>query len=177
MYFLDQLETPRLRLRAPVLADARTIYETYGCDPEVVRYLTWRPHESLADAEAFMRAGLKRRAAGEDFFWALTLKGDDKLIGMVALHPAGHRVGLGYVLAREYWGRGLMTEAVRTVADLTLAQPGVFRVWAVCDTENAASARVLEKAGLTREGVLRRWTLHPNVSADPRDCFCYAKVR
>ena len=177
MHFLDQLETPRLRLRVPVLADARTIHETYGCDPEVVRYLTWRPHKSLADAETFMRAGLKRRAAGEDFFWALTLKGDDKLIGMVALHPADYRVGLGYVLAREYWGRGLMTEAVRTVADLTLAQPGVFRVWAVCDTENIASARVLEKAGLRREGVLRRWTLHPNVSSEPRDCFCYAKVR
>jgi RimJ/RimL family protein N-acetyltransferase len=173
----DTIETPRLIIRAPVLADARTIYETYGRDPEVVRYLTWRPHDSLAQAEEFMRAGLKRRAAGEDFFWTLTLKGDDRLIGMIALHPAKHRVGLGYVLAREYWGRGLMTEAVRAFVELTLAQPGVFRVWAVCDAENLASARVMEKAGLTREGVLRRWELHPNVSAEPRDSLCYAIVK
>jgi ribosomal-protein-alanine N-acetyltransferase len=50
-------------------------------------------------------------------------------------------------------------------------------VWAVCDVDNLASARVLEKAGMGREGRLRRWVLHPNVSAAPRDCWCYAHVK
>jgi [ribosomal protein S5]-alanine N-acetyltransferase len=50
-------------------------------------------------------------------------------------------------------------------------------VWAVCDVENAASARVLEKAGMRREGVLRRWAMHPNMGEEPRDSFCYAKVK
>jgi RimJ/RimL family protein N-acetyltransferase len=176
--FPNVIATPRLVLRVPVFADARTIHETYGCDPEVVRYLTWRPHESPAQAEEFMREQLARRQAGAEFFWALTLKGgDDRLIGMIALHPGDYRVGLGYVLARAYWGRGLMTEAVAALVELALAQPEIFRVWAVCDVENTGSARVLEKAGLTREGMLRRWSLHPNVSDEPRDCFCYAKVR
>jgi len=43
--------------------------------------------------------------------------------------------------------------------------------------ENLASARVLEKAGMHREGMLRRWSVHPNVSPEPRDCLCYAIVR
>ena len=70
-----------------------------------------------------------------------------------------------------------MTEAVRAVVDWAFSLEEVFRVWAVCDTANTASARVLEKAGMAREGILRRWIVHPNVSSEPRDCFVYSKVR
>ena len=70
-----------------------------------------------------------------------------------------------------------MTEAVCAVADWALAQADIHRVWAVCDIENRASARVLEKAGMTREGVLRGWSLHPNAGGTPRDCWCYARVK
>jgi RimJ/RimL family protein N-acetyltransferase len=175
--FPNVIETPRLVLRPPAPADAPAIYAAYARDPEVTRYLKWQPHESLADTEEFLRRNAARRSEAAEFSWALTLKEDGRLAGMIALFPARYRVGLGYVLARAYWGRGLMTEAARTLAELALARPGVFRVWAVCDVENVASARVLEKAGLAREGVLRRWSLHPNVSPEPRDCFCYAKVK
>jgi RimJ/RimL family protein N-acetyltransferase len=177
MQLPDVIETPRLVLRPPTLADAPAIYQAYARDPEVTRYMEWRPHESVADTEAFLRAHLPRRPAGEESSWVLTLKEDGRLVGMIALHPNSYRVGFGYVLGRAYWGRGLMTEAARTLVELTLAQPEVFRVWAVCDVENLASARVLEKAGLTREGILRRWALHPNISDEPRDSFCYAKVK
>jgi RimJ/RimL family protein N-acetyltransferase len=54
---------------------------------------------------------------------------------------------------------------------------GVYRIWAVCDVENTASARVLEKLGMVRERVLRKWIIHPNVSPVPRDCYVYARVR
>ncbi len=70
-----------------------------------------------------------------------------------------------------------MTEAVRAVIAWVFAQPGIYRVWAVCDVENLASARVLEKAGMHLEGILRRWLIHSNVSVEPRDCFCYSIVK
>jgi RimJ/RimL family protein N-acetyltransferase len=70
-----------------------------------------------------------------------------------------------------------MTEAARAVVDWALGQPGIYRVWAVCDVENAASTRVLEKVGMQREGVLRRWIIHPGVDAVPRDCYCYAIIK
>ena len=70
-----------------------------------------------------------------------------------------------------------MKEAVTGLVQWALAQPEIFRVWAVCDAENVASARLLESVGMQREGTLRRWILHPNVSDSPRDCLCYAVVK
>lgn len=87
------------------------------------------------------------------------------------------RVELGYVLARLFWRKGLMTEAVRGVIDWAFAQPQIYHVAAVCDVENVASARVMEKAGMKREGVLKRYTLHPNVSDEPRDCHSYSVTK
>jgi [ribosomal protein S5]-alanine N-acetyltransferase len=58
-----------------------------------------------------------------------------------------------------------------------LTQPAIFRIGSVCDVDNIGSARVMEKSGLVREGLLRRWLIHPNISPEPRDCFLYALVR
>jgi RimJ/RimL family protein N-acetyltransferase len=70
-----------------------------------------------------------------------------------------------------------MTEALTEIARWALRQDGVFRIAAVCDVENAGSARVMEKSGLVREGLQRRLMIHPNISDAPRDCFSYARVR
>jgi RimJ/RimL family protein N-acetyltransferase len=125
----------------------------------------------------FLRRCLALREQGTTFPWAITRKSDHQLLGMIEARTDVYRAELGYALARPFWGQGLATEAVHAVVDLALVQPAIYRVWAVCDLENPASARVLEKAGMQREGVLRRWSLHPNVSDVPRDCLCYAKVK
>ena len=109
--------------------------------------------------------------------WILTEHDDDRPIGMIELRPSGHRAELGYVLARDWWGRGLMSEAAGAVVEWGLALPPVFRVWAVTDVDNHASARVLEKIGMQREGLLRRWVMHPSLSPEPRDCWCFGRVR
>jgi len=176
----DLLLTPRLRLRPPVLDDATRIFDAYAQDAEVTRYLLWAPHAHVEETREFLRRCRDVREAGTAFTWALTWReGPEagRLLGMVELRADGHRPDLGYVLARPYWGAGLMTEAVRAVVEWALAQPVVHRVWAVCDRENVASARVLEKAGLAREGLLRRWLVHPGMGATPRDCWCYAVVK
>ena len=176
----DLLLTPRLRLRPPVMDDAPRIFAAYAQDPEVTRYLLWRPHASLDETRAFLRRCHDVREQGAAFPWVLTWREGAEagaVLGMVELRADGHRPDLGYVLARPYWGRGLMTEAVRAVIACALAQAGVPRVWAVCDLENSASARVLEKAGMAREGLLRRWLVHPAMGPAPRDCWCYAAVK
>lgn len=63
---------------------------------------------------------------------------------------------LGYWLGRRFWGRGVMSEAVPAVTRWALASLGLHRVFAVPFAHNAASVRVLEKAGFTREGLMRR---------------------
>lgn len=103
---------------------------------------------------------------------------DSWVLGAFELRrPEPHRLDCGYVLARPYWGHGLMTEALAEVAGWAMRQEAIWRIGAVCDIENRASARVMEKAGLRREGLLRRWIIHPNISAEPRDCFSDARVR
>jgi ribosomal-protein-alanine N-acetyltransferase len=172
-----RLTTTRLELRPPTMGDAQAVYSRYAQDREVTRYLAWRPHSDLDETRRFLGTCVDGWAAGRQFTWAITLTGSSILIGMVACRPQGHKAELGYVLARSYWGNGYMTEAVSAVVDWLLSVPEVHRVWAVCDTANLASARVMEKVGMTREGILKRWTVHPNVSSEPRDCFVYARVR
>ena len=171
------IETRRLRLRSPVIEDAETIFTTYAQDAEVTRYLTFRPHQTPNDTREFLRRCAAGWAGDGPFTWIITVREDGRLAGAIDIRPQGSRVELGYVLGRADWGRGFMTEVVRAVSDWALAQPDVHRVWAVCDVDNRASARVLEKVGMLREGRLRRWSVHPNVSATPRDCWCYALVK
>jgi RimJ/RimL family protein N-acetyltransferase len=175
--FPDALTTARLRLRPVAMADAPAILDAYARDAEVTRYLTWRPHRTLGDTEAYLAACLEMAPASARVY-AVTGRDDGALLGCLHLRrPVLHRVECGYVLARSSWGTGLMTEVLRAAVAWALAEPGVFRVGAVCDVDNPASARVMEKAGLVREGLLGRWMVHPNVSALPRDCFIYGLAR
>ena len=171
------LETPRLVLRPPRMSDAETIFRSYAQDEEVCRYVIWRPHKSVADTRDFLRGCLADAGKGTRFVWAITPRGSDTLVGMIETRVTGHKAECGYVLAREHWGRGLMSEALRAVVDFALSLPGVYRVSAVCDVENKASARVMEKAGMAYEGTLRRFISHVNVSDEPRDALCYARTR
>jgi len=171
------LETERLRLRPPRLEDASEIFARYAQDPEVTRYLTWRPHKRIEPVQEFLRSLLTLRDQGAVLPWIVERRSDDRLLGVIDLRLQGFRAEVGYALARDAWGQGYASEAARTLVEWALAQPGIYRVWAVCDVDNPASGRVLEKAGMVREGLLRRWSVHPNVSDEPRDCWCYARVR
>ncbi len=171
------IETARLRLRTPATGDADAIFTTYASDAEATRYVSFPTHRSVADAHEFLQRCEVGWAADGPFTWVIVLREDDRLVGTIDIRPQGARVEIGYILARAYWGRGFMTEVVRAVGDWALAQPEVHRVWAVCDVDNRASARVMEKAGMEREGRLRRWAVHPNIGATPRDFWCYARVK
>lgn len=164
-------------MRGPVLADAQAIFEEYAADPEVTRYLTWEPHHSAETVAAFLELLISQPGTEDQFSWVLTLRGSDRAIGMLGARVRGHMVDIGYVLGRKHWGKGYMTEAVSGVTERLLSRPDIFRVWAVCDLENVASARILEKSNFEQEGILRRWVVLPNRSSEPRDCFVYGRVR
>jgi [ribosomal protein S5]-alanine N-acetyltransferase len=171
------LKTERLRLRKVKLADAEAIFREYAQDPEVTRYVSWHAHRSLDETRDYVRACLLAGDTGRAFNWVIEDRGEDQLMGMIVARVNAEKWELGFVLAQRYWGQGFMTEAIRAVINWALCRGGIFRVWAVCDIDNLASARVMEKAGMQREGVLRRWSVHPNISAEPRDSYCYAIVK
>ena len=172
----DEIRTPRLALRKPRLEDAQAIFDAYASDPEVTRYLIWRPHESVEDTKDFLTGSLKPREKGLVFTWQLWQDGE--IVGGIALRPeSAHRVSIGFGLARAHWGKGLVPEAIVALKEWAFGEASYQRLWAVCDVDNPASARVMEKAGMQHEGTLRRWILHPNISDTPRDCHCYAAVK
>jgi RimJ/RimL family protein N-acetyltransferase len=173
----DNFETDRLLMRPVTVVDADAIFDTYAQDEEVVRYLIWRPHRSRTETQAYVERCISTPAEVERTYM-LVGRADNVVRGAFALRgPAPHRLDCGYVLARRWWRQGLMTEVLNEITAWALRQPSVFRVGAVCNVENIGSARVLEKSRFVREGLLRRWLVHPNISNEPRDCYSYACVR
>lgn len=173
----ELIETCRLRLRPPTLTDAESLFAGYAQEPEVSKYVVWRPHNDIATTYTFLQRCVQCWAERTAFPWAIIRNEDGALLGMCELRIRRWQADLGYGLARPFWGHGYATEAVQSLVDWALAQKEVRRVWAVCDVENHASARVLEKVGMTKEGILHRYLVHPNISSEPRDCFCFAIVR
>src|SRR4051812_8240155 len=89
MTWPEFLETDRLVLRPPIEADAGSIFEAYAQDPEVTRYLMWRPHERLADAQEYVQRRRAAWVAGTELTWMLTRRGDQRLLGAIAVRPEG----------------------------------------------------------------------------------------
>ena len=173
----DRFETRQLILRRPRLSDADDMFDHYASDSEVTRYLTWRPYRDRSEVRPFLQSRLARWDSGEAFSWTITRPTEDRVIGMIGCRVRDYAADIGYVVSRSYWGRGYATEAAKAVVDWAGNLETIFRVWAVCDVANKGSSRVLEKIQMKREGILRRWIIHPNMSAEPRDCYVYSKVR
>lgn len=174
----EEFGTRRYALRRVRMQDAQAIFDSYAQDAEVTRYLAWRPHGSVSETAAFLKRATAEWDAGTGFpVIVFDRHTRENVIGMFHPRLIGHCVNYGYALRRAAWGQGAATEILRWLVDHALSHPAIFRAEAFCDTENRASARVMEKAGMTPEGVLRRHARHPNISDTPRDCVVYAKVR
>jgi RimJ/RimL family protein N-acetyltransferase len=173
----ETTETKRLSLRPPLLEDAELIFNSYAQDPDVLKYLLWRPHTSVTDTRSFLQFCQNCWDQGTAFPYIITQKESGQLLGMVEVRVEKDSANLGYVLAKEHWGQGFMVEALQPIIAWAIAQDGISKVWATCDVENLASARVLEKSGMKREEILPKHSLHPNISPEPRDAFRYSMDR
>ena len=174
----ETFSTKRLVARKPRAIDAPAAFAAYASDPEVTRYLAWKAYSEVSPFAEFLQARAEDwEKVSPQYAYLLCLRGTDAPIGSIAVHFKGSNVLFAYVLGRAFWGRGLMSEALGYLVNWSLEQPLIFRAWAFCDTANPASARVMEKAGMTHEGVLRRWFPASGFGPEPRDCFVYAKVK
>lgn len=170
----ERIETERLILRRWRTGDLLDFYR-YAKDPEVGPKAGWRPHASTEESAV----KLAEFISGEEVL-AIVLKESGRAVGSIGLHPDKKRMGegtreIGYVLARECWGRGLMTEAVRAVMEWAFREGGVSMLTVYHFPENEASGRVIEKCGFHYEGTLRRaWKIWDGSVRDER-CFSLTK--
>lgn len=152
------LETERLILRKLEIADAKDVFE-YARNPEVTKYMTWETHKSIEDAEGFINWTLERYKKDEAGEWGIELKETGRIIGamgFVQLDLQNSCGVLGYALSKDYWGKGIMTEAVRRLIRFCFEEMKLNRIEAIHASENEASGRVMQKAGMSFEGLLRQ---------------------
>ena len=159
--------------------DAPAVFDGWAKYPEVTRFLTWHPHENIEQTEALMKRSMAGWEGDTNFRYLLEIKESGALAGMIELRLEREpfKISFGYAGAYTQWGKGYMTEAARACIQWGFEQPAVYRIYATVDVENIPSQRVLEKAGMQREGILRRESIHPNISPEPRDCYIYAIVK
>lgn len=171
------LTTSRLLLRRPRQADAPLIYQSFANDSRVTRYLTWKPHQALADAEAALLARLDRLERNLEYSWVLELHESGEVVGLISAWFEPDAVEVGFVLSHAWWNQGLATEALNSVTAWALNVSAVAKVWATCDVENHSSARVLEKAGFIRKSEIEHPVIRPNLSPEPRPSMFFEATR
>ncbi len=162
-----QLTSNRLTLRPLRAEDAESLLRIYS-DPEFMRYWSSEPWTSLTQAVALVEKELHELAAGEHLRLGVFLRNRETLIGTCSLFnlmKPCRRGEVGYGIAREYWRKGYMFEAVSSLLTFAFEDLAMNRLEADIDPRNTASARSLEKLGFKQEGYLReRWIVGAQVS-------------
>lgn len=165
---LPELSTPRAHLRAPVLEDAHALLALYG-DPEVMRYVGQDPSPGLPAMREKLTRDLESQHRGESARWVVTFPGLLQGVGYLGLFQWSQRerrAELGYLLAKPYWGQGLMKEVLPVVVRFGFEVMRLHRVEARVDPRNAGSVRLLQGLGFRQEGLLRDAALSEGAYCD-----------
>jgi ribosomal-protein-alanine N-acetyltransferase len=154
---LPILTTERLVLRELRRSDAEHVFAMRS-DPMVMQHVNRPLAKTMEDATALIELITTTVAANDAVQWAITVKGDDTLIGLIGfwrMVKEHHYAELGYMLAREHWGKGCITEAIAAVMPFGFNELGFHRVEAITRPVNIASIRALEKNGFVQEAHFR----------------------
>ncbi|XP_058212170.1 uncharacterized protein LOC131324279 [Rhododendron vialii] len=165
-------EFSEITLRPLDLSDIDDFME-WATDDKVSQFCTWDTYTSREQAVDF----ITNIAIPHPWLRAICLK--NRAIGSISVAPgSGIGVGrgeIGYALASKYWGKGIVTRAVKmVVSTLFLEWPHLERLEALVDVENLGSQRVLEKSGFHKEGVLRKYVL---IKGTSRDAVMFSLLR
>jgi len=170
------LRTERLLLRPFRLDDVNDVV-AYANDQQWSRYLVRIPYPySRRDGEQFVAQTLLS-SWEEHPQWAIVL--DESVVGGINLDivTRDRRANVGYAMARAEWGKGLTTEVARAVVDHGFERLGLETITARADARNTASRRLMEKLGMTREGVLRSRFVERGEGGERVDQVCYSLLR
>ncbi len=153
-----ELESARLLYKKIVPENAQDMYE-YSKLEDVTRYLLWTPHASITQTQHYIKLLQKKYASGSFWDFGLTFREDGKFIGtcgITSFDEMTNSIEIGYVLSPDYWGKGLATEAAKTVMTYCFENFGVDKICAKFMEGNDASMHVMTKLGMTLEGIYKR---------------------
>lgn len=148
------LSTDRLILRPFTLEDAQAMFDNWASDPEVVKFLTWPVYKTPDTATQILTLWTSQYGDPTFYQWAIALKGSNMPIGSISVVEIENDVPeIGYCIGRSWWGQGITSEALSAVLDFLFQEVGVESIIAKHAVDNPASGRVMEKCGMTLEGI------------------------
>lgn len=153
-----RLETERLILRRIETSDAEDMFNNWASDPEVTKFLTWPPHASVDETKTTVENWINSYSDPAFYNWVIELKDTGAVVGDISVVRMNEKVesaDIGYCMGKAWWGCGIMAEALKAVVDYLFADVGLNRVAACHDKNNPNSGRVMDKAGMQVEGILR----------------------
>ena len=153
------LETPRLILRRFQEGDGDYMYKNWASDSEVTKYLTWPTHPSVEVSRKINASWVENYEKPDYYQWAIVPKELGEPIGsisVVSIIQEAEAVEIGYCIGRNWWGKGIVTEALQEVIRFCFENVEALRVSARHDPNNPASGKVMQKCGLKYEGTLRQ---------------------
>ena len=144
---MRQITTQRLLLRGATPEDATSLHKMFS-DPEGMKYWSTLPHTTMADTEKLVRSMISNpRNGGLDFI--ILDKATSGPIGKIGMWQGNE---IGFMIAREYWRQGLVSEALKAVLPVFLEKEEVDSIAADVDPRNEASIGLLKKFGFTETG-------------------------
>lgn len=149
------IETERLILRDAVPEDWEAMHE-YSSDPQVVTHSMWGPNTEEQTKEYVAQIiEMQQQKPRMSYEFVVVLRETGELIGGCGIHKAGYNGEIGYTFNPRFWGHGYATEAAFTLLRLGFEELGLHRIHATCRPENEASAAVMKRIGMKREGRMR----------------------
>lgn len=145
-----EIRTERLVLK-PVSMEYLHSTHAYASDLENTRLMMFLPYASIGETEAAIRKSEEQWKMEAPHHREFVILKDDEHIGGITLYFLDDRTEgeLGWILSKAFWGNGYVTEAAKAILDYAKNHCGMRRMIACCDSENAASRRVMEKLGMT----------------------------
>lgn len=174
------IETERLVLRAVGAGDGQLLFDLYANDPVTSKYMSFKVTGRVDESEFFARSvgdffKGKTDVPIRQFAWVIQEKSSGEFIGSAGFGPMNEgTVSGGYILNRNFWGKGYASEVWMRLVQLLQADSGVKRIEAYHHPENPASGKVLMRAGMTYEGLRSKGSVYPNVSEDSIPDHLYA---
>ena len=155
----QNIETKRLLLRKFKAEDAYPMFNNWTRDPENVKYLSWQAHKNIDDTYEILNKWIREYKNKDSYRWCITLKDANEVIGIIdviEMIEIRSTCEIGYVISKNHWSKGIMTEALRAVIKYLFTKVNFNRIQARHDIDNPASGKVMLKCGMKFEGILRQ---------------------
>lgn len=168
------IETDRLILRKLEQTDAKYVFENWLSDNRVMDNLIKGAHKSISETITRVAEIVNQYGSKEFCYWGIQHKSSGELIGAIDLFnfdQMTENCEIGYVLGFNWWNQGYGTEALKAILDFGFRHLNIHKISAAHNTDNPASGKIMQKAGMEQEGIIRH--MIRNSKNQYKDCAVY----